>query len=82
MLLKPVVMGYPFGVAPIPADRLAILRKAFDDMIKDPEFLADAAKTSMEIEPMSGVELDKVVADMFEAEPKTVAAVKKLMSPP
>ena len=59
--LKPVVVGYGFGVAPIPADRLAILRKAFDAMLKDPEFLAEAAKSNLIIEPMSGAELDKVV---------------------
>ena len=82
LLLKPVVMGYPFGVVAIPEDRLAVLRKAFDEMLKDPDFLAEAAKTNLAIEPMSGVELDKVVAEMFEANPKTVAAVKSLMSPP
>ena len=81
-VLKPVVVGYGFGVAPIPADRLAILRKAFDDMLKDPEFLAEAAKSNLNIEPMSGAELDKVVAEMFEADPKTIATVKSLMSPP
>jgi tripartite-type tricarboxylate transporter receptor subunit TctC len=82
MLLKPVVMGYSFGVTQIPPDRLAILRKAFDDMVKDPEFRADAAKSNLILEPMSGVEIDNVVADMFRADAKTVAAVKSLMSPP
>ena len=82
LLLKPVVMGYAFGVTQIPADRLAILRKAFDDMVKDPEFQADATRSNLLLEPMSGVELDNVVADMFKADAKTVAAVKSLMSPP
>jgi tripartite-type tricarboxylate transporter receptor subunit TctC len=81
-VLKPVVVGYGFGVAPIPADRLAILRNAFDAMLKDPELLAEAAKAKLPIEPMSGAELDKVVAEMFEADPKTMATVKKLLSPP
>jgi tripartite-type tricarboxylate transporter receptor subunit TctC len=82
LLLKPVVLGYGFGVAQIPADRLAILRKAFDDMLKDPEFAAEAAKSNLAFEPMSGVELDKAAAEMFQANPKTVATVKLLMSPP
>ena len=81
LLLRPVVIGYAFGVAPIPADRLAILRKAFDDMLKDPEFLAEAAKAKLTIEPMSGVEVDKVAADMFKADPKAVETVKSLMAP-
>jgi tripartite-type tricarboxylate transporter receptor subunit TctC len=82
LLLRPVVIGYAFGVAPIPADRLAILRKAFEDMLKDPEFLAESAKANLAVEPMSGAELDKVAADMFNADPKAVATVKSLMSPP
>ena len=81
-VLKPVVVGYGFGVAPIPADRLAILRKAFDAMLQDPELLAEAEKAKLPIEPMSGADVDKVVAEMFEADPKTMATVKKLLSPP
>ena len=81
-VLKPVVVGYGFGVAPIPADRLAILRTGFDAMLKDPELLAEAEKAKLPIEPMSGAELDKVIAEMFTADPKTMATVKKLMSPP
>jgi hypothetical protein len=81
LLLRPVVIGYAYGVAPIPADRLAILRKAFDDMLKDREFLDEAAKAKLTIEPMSGVELDKVAADMFKADRKAVDTVKSLMAP-
>lgn len=81
-VMKPVVVGYGFGVAPIPADRLEILRKGFDAMLKDPELLAEAEKARLPIEPMSGAELDKAVAEMFTADPKTIATVKTLMSPP
>lgn len=80
LLLRPVVIGYAYGVAPIPADRLAILRKAFDAMFKDPEFVAEAAKINLTIEPATGAELDKVAADMFKADPKAVAMVKTLMA--
>ena len=80
LLLRPVAIGYAYGVAQIPAERLAILRKAFDDMVKDPEFLAEAAKANLVIEPMSGAAVDKVAADMFRADPKTVEKVKSLMA--
>jgi hypothetical protein len=49
--------------------------------MKDPEFKAEAEKTNLTIEPMSGAELDKVTLDMFNADPKAVDAVKSLMAP-
>ena len=81
LLLRPVVIGYAYGVAPIPDDRRAILSRAFENMLKDPEFLAEAAKINLNIEPMRGAELDKVAADMFNANSGTVATVKSLISP-
>ena len=38
----------------VPADRLAILRRAFNAMVADPEFLADAKARQMEVEPATG----------------------------
>jgi tripartite-type tricarboxylate transporter receptor subunit TctC len=43
----------------IPADRLAVLRAAFDKMVRDPEFLAAAEKRQAEIDPTPGVEVQK-----------------------
>jgi hypothetical protein len=43
------------------------LRKAFDDMVKDPAFLADAAKSGEDISPNSGETLQKIVADVLAA---------------
>ncbi len=45
----------------VPADRVAALRKAFEAVVKDPEFLADATKLRIEIDPLSGMELQKIV---------------------
>ena len=45
----------------VPADRVAALREAFDAMVKDPEFLAEATKLRIEIDPLAGVELQKIV---------------------
>lgn len=48
----------------VPADRVAALRKAFDEMVRDPEFVADAEKLQIDLEPMSGAELQKIVNEM------------------
>ncbi len=52
----------PFSLPPnTPKERLATLRKAFAATLKDPEFLADAKKTRLDIEPVSGEEIDGYV---------------------
>lgn len=65
-----------------PKDRVQALRKGFMETLKDPEFVAEAKKAKLEIDPLTGEEVEKVVADMFNISPpimeklKTVLAVK------
>ncbi len=67
------VMGRPFVAPPgLPRDRADALRKAFDDTMKDAEFLADAVRTQLEITPVSGEEVEKLVTDLYQT-PKPVA---------
>ena len=46
----------------IPPDRAAALRKAFMETMEDPEFVAEIAKRNLTIEPLSGEEVQKIVA--------------------
>jgi tripartite-type tricarboxylate transporter receptor subunit TctC len=65
-------LGRPVAAPPgVPADRLEILRSAFDATMTDPQFLAEAAKLELEIEPLSAPEIDKLLADAF-ATPKAI----------
>jgi tripartite-type tricarboxylate transporter receptor subunit TctC len=67
------VMGRPFLAPPdVPEDRVAALRKAFMDTMKDPAFLAEAQKAKLEITPVSGADLQKLVQDIY-AQPKEIA---------
>jgi tripartite-type tricarboxylate transporter receptor subunit TctC len=66
------VMGRPFLAPPnVPADRLAALRKAFMDTMKDPAFLAEANKGELEITPVVGQEIQKLVEEVYQT-PKEV----------
>ena len=58
----------PPGIAP---DRLATLRAAFDKMVADPVFLAEAEKRKLEIDPTSGAEVQKIAMEILNA-PKDV----------
>ncbi len=65
------VMGRPFTAPPgIPADRLAALRRAFDETMKDPAFIADAEKSQLEINPVSGEDVQKLVVDLYKTSPE------------
>jgi len=64
------VMGRPFLAPPgIPADRAEALRKAFMDTMRDNDFLADAEKGQLEINPVSGEELQKLVSEIYATPP-------------
>jgi len=57
----------------VPADRLAALRGAFRAMLKDKDFLAEMKRRKMELDPMPGEELQKLVASTFAISPKAAA---------
>jgi tripartite-type tricarboxylate transporter receptor subunit TctC len=64
------VMGRPFVAPPdIPADRVAALRKAFMATMKDKEFLAEAEKAKLEIQAVSGEDLQNVIKEAYEVSP-------------
>ena len=64
-----------------PKGRVKLLRKAFDDTLKDPEFLAEAKKAKLEIEPVSGEEIESVVQGLFTIEAAFVARLKQVLVP-
>jgi len=80
-ILKLVVsrqtMGRPFMAPPgLPADRAAALRAAFDATTKDPEFIAEANARGQEVNAVSGVALDALIAELY-ATPKDVVEETK-----
>jgi tripartite-type tricarboxylate transporter receptor subunit TctC len=61
------VMGRPFVAPPgVPAERVAALRQAFAETMKDQAFLDDAAKGKFEINPVGGDELDALVKEIYQ----------------
>src|SRR5262249_41018209 len=68
------VMGRPYLAPPgVPADRAAALRQAFMETMKDPEFVAETEKSQLEITPVPGEEVEKLVKDLYQT-PKAIAA--------
>jgi hypothetical protein len=66
-------MARPYAAPPgLPADRARALRDAFDATMKDPEFLADAKQTDLEVRPVSGAEMQQLVAEIYRTPPDVV----------
>ncbi len=72
-------IGRPFIMSKqVPADRVATVRKAFNDTMKDPAFIADMDKMQLPIAPLTGEEADAVVEKMLTAPPNILAAAKAI----
>ena len=70
----------PFVLPPrTPKDRVQILRKAFADTMKDPEFLAETKKANLDINPTHGATLEQNVIEIMKLEPALVAKLKEIL---
>jgi tripartite-type tricarboxylate transporter receptor subunit TctC len=70
-------LGRPFIVArQVPADRVKMLRDAFQTVLKDEQFLAEAQKQNLLLDPVSGEEAEQIIAKMYAAPPELVKKVK------
>jgi tripartite-type tricarboxylate transporter receptor subunit TctC len=73
--------GRPMMVTPgTPPERVKILREAFQKTLKDPEALAEAKKSRMDVEPTSGEELEALVKEIFDSPPEVLERVKKVLA--
>ena len=79
LLASSADIGRPF-IAPkeVPADRVRLLRNAFNATMKDPKFLADAEKLRLLVTPMTGEDVDKVLAELYRAPPDVVRMAKEI----
>jgi tripartite-type tricarboxylate transporter receptor subunit TctC len=67
------IFGRPFVLPPgVPADRVAALRKAFVQALNDQTLRAEADKMQLDVDPMSGDELQKLVADLYDTPARLV----------
>lgn len=64
-----------------PKDRVETLRKAFADTLNDPEFLAGAKKSKLDIEPVAGAELQKLVQNLYKMDHSPLARLKEVLLP-
>ena len=80
LISSPIKMGRPYLLPPdVPAERVDILRRAFDAVVRDREFLAEAEKLSLEVLPLSGERVAQIVAETIDTPPELLAKGKTLI---
>lgn len=80
VILAAESFGRPIiGTPGIPADRVQMLRHAFDQSMKDPELLAETKKQLMDVDPTSGTNLEKLAQQILQQPPDVLARVKKIL---
>jgi tripartite-type tricarboxylate transporter receptor subunit TctC len=73
-------LGSPFLAPPgIPPERTALLRRAFDATMKDAALLAEAERSRLEIAPVSGADLERLIADVYRTPADVVAKTKAVL---
>jgi tripartite-type tricarboxylate transporter receptor subunit TctC len=82
LALARLEFGRPFFMPPnVPAERVNAIRRAFDATMKDKEFLAEADKLKIEIDPLSGEQVAALIGQIYQTPPETVARVREAMAP-
>lgn len=80
LLSAPTTIGRPLFAPPdVPAERIKALRAAFDATMKDPAFIAEAERSKLDLQPVSGVELQRIVSEIVATPPKVVQRLKTVL---
>jgi tripartite-type tricarboxylate transporter receptor subunit TctC len=82
LLITGTSVGRPIAAPPgTPPARLAVLRRAFDETMKDPALLEEGRAMQAEISPTSGAEVQKIITRLYATPPAVVARAKRLLEP-
>ena len=82
LIFAPTYMAWPLVAPPdVPADRVSDLRRAFAETMKDPQFIAEAAKLDIGIDPIQGADMDGIVRRISGYDAATVQRARELGAP-
>ena len=71
----------PFAAPPdLPAERVATLREAFDATMRDPDFLAEMRRLDLEVRPIGGADVQKLIGEIYASPPQVVELARDLLA--
>jgi hypothetical protein len=83
LVFAPQTFARPFAAPPdVPKDRVRALRKAFNETTRDPRFLADAEKEQLEIELVTGEEIEAILTRLYQTPPAVIERARRAMDDP
>jgi tripartite-type tricarboxylate transporter receptor subunit TctC len=75
-------MGRPYAAPPgTPPERVAALRQAFDETMVDPDFLRDAARSNLDVTPITGAAVQEIIARLYQTPREIIDRVEALRGP-
>jgi tripartite-type tricarboxylate transporter receptor subunit TctC len=78
LFLATQALARPFATAPgVPSDRLATLRRAFDQTVADKDFLEEAKKLGLDVAPLDGAHVQKLLDEVYALPPDVIALAKR-----
>jgi tripartite-type tricarboxylate transporter receptor subunit TctC len=81
VVFGPQEFAWPFLAPPdLPPDRRQILRSAFDATLTDPEFLADARRMALDVNPVSGRAVEALIDELYTTPDAVVAKVRQVIT--
>jgi len=81
-IYEPSVITRPFFLPPgTPKDQVQVIRKAFQETMKDPGLLEEAKKSNLDINPMTGEEVERIIKGLFSINPSIVSRLKEILYP-
>ena len=74
------LINRPYALPPgTPKEQAQILIKAYHDTLKDKEFLAEAEKAKLTIDPITGEEMSRNIENLFKADSRTLSQLKEIL---
>jgi hypothetical protein len=80
LIISRQTIARPFAAPPgVPEERAHVLRQAFDDTMKDPDFLDEARSLNLDVTPIGGVEVEALLKDIYASPPSIVDLASQLI---
>ncbi len=79
-IIVPTTIARVYALPPMtPAERVRTLRPAFLMTLRDPQFLAETEKIKLDVDPIPGEELERLVGELFQLDPAVTAKLRELL---
>ena len=79
-IIVPTTVSRLYAMPPAtPADRVRLLRAAFLKTLSDPEFANDARQAKLDIHPISGEDVTRLISELFKMPPAVLGGLKELL---